>query len=536
MPLFVAVLIATLTVGFVFAEPGVRRKSTSPLAEFEVDELAPLPGPLLLAGEGEPSPAVLSAFVDMAGGGAANIVVLAGSAKAGKAIDWVEGGARAQEVVTVRRAKELGDPEDLAKLLAADGLWLEELPEKLVADPLLRALLVNALERGAAVGARGDLARALTGVPGVDDDRLCLAARLELLAAPAGGDEDAAQRAALERPARIVTALPEGAALAIHHGRRIALLGEGQVAFAIMRANDELMREQVLSAKEERDGGDPLGYRLDFLSWVRCARAAERPPFPPAEPKDPSLAKGALLVQGGGGVNEETWERFIELAGGKDAQIVCIPSAGEMDDDEQPSSYSARELEERGCSSVAIVHAAQRERATIDERWLRRIDECDAVWIDGGRTYRFMDRFGETPAAEALARVLERGGVVAGSSAGAQVIGQFLVRGNPRSNREMTDKGYLVGLELLKGVVIDAHFRDRERGPELRALVQEHPQLLGLGVDAGAALVIQGSIGEVLGEAGVVVYDARAGDDLPEDGLVLESGASFDLVEGALLE
>lgn len=508
----------------------------SPARDLEPDGLAPLPGSVVLAGEGEPAPAVRSAFVDLAGGGAARIAVLAGRAREGEVIDWVEAGARAQEVVTVRRASDLTDDEHLATLLAADGLWLAELPEKVLGDPLLRALLVNALERGAAVGAGGASARSLTGVAGADEDRLCLVPRVELIAVPAGGDEDAAQRAAAGIPARVVVAVPEGAAIAVHHGRRIALLGSGDVSFATKRAGGELVREQVLAAREQRDRGDPLEYRLDFLSWVRSARAAEHPAFPPEEPGEPRVAKGALILQGGGEVTEETWERFLSLAGGKDARIVCIPSAGEMDDDADPSSYSARELEERGCTGVLVVHAEARTRANHDAHLLATIESADAVWIDGGRTYRFMDRFGETSAAGAIARVLERGGVVAGSSAGAQVLGQFLVRGDPRTNDEMTDEGYLVGLGLLEGVVIDAHFRDRERGPQLAELVEDAPQLLGLGIDAEAALVVQGSVGEVLGRAGVVVYDRRDGDERAGGGLVLEKGTRFDLSEGVVVE
>lgn len=499
------------------------------------DELAPIPGGLLLAGEGDPAPAVCSGFVDLAGGGSARIVVLAGSSR-NKQVDWIQAGAQSQHVVTVRKAGDLASEKNLPHLLAADGLWLGELPDKVLDAGLLRDVLVNALERGAAVGAGGATARALTGVPGDEDRPLALAPRLELLGTPAGGDEDAAQRAAEDRPARIVTAIPKGAAIAIHHGRRIALLGEGDVAFAIKGPGGNLLREQVLSARDGRDPGDPLGYRLDLLSWVRSARDAERPAFPPEQPSEARIQAGSLILQGGGGVTEPTWERFIELAGGQGAQFVCIPSAGEMDDDSEPSSYSARELEERDCTSVSILHIANRQRAARDPRVLETLAAADAVWIDGGRTYRFMDRFEGSPAAEGILGVLERGGVVAGSSAGCQVLGEFLVRGNPKTNSEMIDRGYRRGLGLLKGVVLDAHFIERNRHAQLASLVEDIPQMLGLGVDAGAALLVQGSIAEVLGESGVVVYDRRRGEAPPEDGLLLGPGSRFDLVEGTRVD
>lgn len=175
------------------------------------------------------------------------------------------------------------------------------------------------------------------------------------------------------------------------------------------------------------------------------------------------------------------------------------------------------------------MHTAERRRANHDRHLIAAIDAADAVWIDGGRTFRFMDRFGETAAADALARVLERGGVVGGSSAGCQVVGDLLVRGDPKSNNEMLDPGYTRGLGLIEGVVFDAHFRERRRHEQLRGVVQDHPTMLGIGVDAGTALQIRGTTAEVLGENGVDVYDARRGGELPERGVAHESGASFEL-------
>lgn len=511
-----------------------------PSAPFEraSDELELIRGSLLLAGEGELSSASRSAFVDLAGGGAARIVVLSDARADADAVDWVANGAREQSWRQVRRASALTDADTLADLLAADGIWLDALSEKLLGEPLLRAVLVNALERGAVVGASGAQAHALTGVPGTDSDRLCLAPRIELVfgvsdVGNTGPHHDHAQA----HPARIAVALADGAAVALFAERYVDCLGPDSVGFAIYREGGALVDEQVYPGDDERELGDPLDDRLDLVSWIRQARSAERPIHPMRQPSAPVIEEGTLIVQGGGGVSEATWERYIASAGGTDARFVCIPSANTMDDDAAPDSYSARELAERGCTNVRIAHVARRERANHDAQLLGVIDAADAVWIDGGRTFRFMDRFGETRAAEAIARVLERGGVVGGSSAGCQVVGDFLLRGNPKSNSEMTFDGYTEGMGLLRGVVLDAHFIERDRHAQLRQVVGDHPQLLGLGVDAGTALLVQGSVGEVLGEGeGVVVYDARTGQELTDAGLLLEPGARFDLVTGAVLE
>lgn len=519
--------------------PAIRTTAnTTPTAEARAetsDELARIPGSLVLACKGDLAPSVRSGFVDLAGGGSARIVALCPSSR-DRIADWVEAGALEQQTLVIRKANDLANPKNLEPLLAADGLWLGNLPDKVLGAPLFRALLLNALDRGAVVGASGPSAHALTGTPGVDDGRLALVPRLEILGTPAGGDEDAAQRAAESIPARVVVAIPEGAAIAVHHGRRVALLGEGDVAFAIKREGGELVREQVLAANERRDSGDPLGYRIDLLSWIRSARDAERSPFPAEEPGEARLASGALILQGGGGVTDATWDRFIELAGGPDARFVCIPSAGEMDDDSEPRSYSARELEDRDCTSVSILHIADRRRAARDPRILDALASADAVWIDGGRTYRFMDRFEESSAATGILGVLDRGGVVGGSSAGCQVLGEFLVRGNPKTNSEMTDRGYRRALGALPGVVLDAHFIERNRHGQLASLVERLPMLLGLGVDAESALLVRGSVAEVLGDGGVVVYDRRHGEVPPDAGQLLEPGTRFDLVRGIIVD
>ncbi|QDU85267.1 Cyanophycinase [Planctomycetes bacterium Pla163] len=522
------------------AAPALAAPTAGPAAE--PDELELFRGRMLLAGQGALSDAARTAFVDLAGGGSAHIAVISNAKASGKsdgdAVDWVATGAREQTWLQVNRASDLTDSDTLTTLLAADGIWLDSVPDKLLGEPLLRAVLVNALERDAAIGASGAVAHVLTGVPGVDTDRLCLAPRIELVFGVKDvGDTGPHHRHAKANPARIAVALADGAAVALFAERYVACLGPDQVGFAIYRESGALVDEQVFAGDDERDLGDPLDDRLDLVSWIRQARDAERPVHPPERPGAPVIEKGALIVQGGGGVSDATWERYIALAGGTDARFVCIPSANAMEDDAAPDSYSARELEERGCTNIRIAHVARRERANHDIQLLAALDGADAIWIDGGRTFRFMDRFGETRAAEAIARVLERDGVVGGSSAGCQVVGDFLLRGDPRSNTEMTFEGYTRGMGLLQGVVLDAHFVERGRHAQLRQQVSEHPQLLGLGVDAGTALLVQGSVGEVLGEGdGVVVYDARRGAELSESGLLLRSGARFDLVQGTVLE
>lgn len=518
-----------LLVPLAFAAPLPQQASESRSSDPLVGEGDPIPGALVLAGPGALTPVVRTAFLDLARGGP--VVVLAGESRGAASSPWnAAEGAGATHL-------RVGSPEDLlalsslSLLLEAGGLWLEGVPEAVATEPMFRLLVRNLLERGGVAGGAGESARLLSGAGG---EGLGLAPRLHLVfGANDTGNEDTHHHVAAENPGRVVAALPDGAALVLHDGRKLSVLGSGMIGFAIYRAGGELVDEQVFDGITARGIGGPLAAPLDLLAWRRRARLAELPAFPGADARRPSVPRGALIVQGGGRVSEETWERFVELAGGPRARFVCIPSASEQDSEAAPSSYSRGVLSERGCGNVAVVHVESRSRANRDGRLLAALRSADAVWIDGGRTFRFMDRFERTRAAEALADVLERGGVVGGSSAGCQVIGDLLVRGNPATNSELTHPSYLQGLGLLPGVVLDAHFRERKRGPELSRLVARYPSFLGIGVDAEAALLVQGTRGTVLGTGGVDVFDARGGGD-PGEGFPVESGQSFDLATGEI--
>src|SRR5258708_39264612 len=100
---------------------------------------------------------------------------------------------------------------------------------------------------------------------------------------------------------------------------------------------------------------------------------------------------------------------------------------------------------------------------------------------------------------EGVHGVLRRGGVSGGSSAGATIQGDYLVRGSPLGNEEMMAAGYEHGFAFLPGTAIDQHFAQRNRFADLSKVVAAHPQLLGIGLDESTAIIVQGHIAEVVG-------------------------------------
>jgi cyanophycinase len=104
--------------------------------------------------------------------------------------------------------------------------------------------------------------------------------------------------------------------------------------------------------------------------------------------------------------------------------------------------------------------------------------------------------------------VLRRGGVIGGSSAGATIQGDYLCRGSPLNNTEMSCEGYERGLGFLPGVAIDQHFSQRKRFADMTDLMKTFPQLLGIGLDEATAIVVKGHEAEVMGKGKAHFFDA----------------------------
>ena len=186
-----------------------------------------------------------------------------------------------------------------------------------------------------------------------------------------------------------------------------------------------------------------------------------------------------------------------------------------------------RFLERAGCKHVVTLSATTLAEVSAPE-FLATLKEARGVWFGGGRQWRFVDAYADTPALEAFRDVLRRGGVIGGSSAGATIQGEYLVRGSPQGNAEMMAEGYERGFGFLPGTAIDQHFTQRKRQADLLSVMSAYPQLLGIGLDEATAIIVTGSQAEVMGKHRAHFYNAR----IPEPECVsLESGQRYDLTE-----
>jgi cyanophycinase len=240
-------------------------------------------------------------------------------------------------------------------------------------------------------------------------------------------------------------------------------------------------------------------------------------------------ASGTLLLAGGGDLGSEILTRFLELAGGPDAAIVVIPSAAA--DEAFPSDWvGLAPLRAAGATRLTILHTRDR-RVADSEAFVATLREAAAVWIPGGRQGRLVDAYLGTRTQQELAGVLERGGVVGGSSAGASIMASYLVRGGVETNAVVMAPGYEQGFGFLRGAAVDQHVLTRNRITDLTLVVEAHPELLGIGLDEGTALVVRGDVAEVIGRSLVTVYDDT---DHPNAFTWLVPGNVYDLGEREL--
>jgi cyanophycinase len=245
---------------------------------------------------------------------------------------------------------------------------------------------------------------------------------------------------------------------------------------------------------------------------------------------------GHLVIVGGNLQSDSIWQRIIDLAGGPNAPLVVIPTAG-GEPNYNANFSSAVSLRRLGASNVTVLHTYDPAVADTDA-FVAPLLAAKGVFYGGGRQWRLVDAYAGTKTEAAVRAVLERGGVVSGSSAGASIQGSFLARGDTQNNQVMIGD-HTVGFGYLKNTAIDQHFLVRNRQFDLFDVLKVYPELLGIAIDEDTALVVRGNRAEVIGSTYAAFYDggfwSREGSGLknlppPEERFYfLKAGDRYDL-------
>tara|TARA_R110002072_G_scaffold297437_1_gene470279 strand:+ start:15311 stop:16240 length:930 start_codon:yes stop_codon:yes gene_type:complete len=254
--------------------------------------------------------------------------------------------------------------------------------------------------------------------------------------------------------------------------------------------------------------------------------------------------RGTLVIVGGGDRSSAMFRHFVKLAGGKDAKLVVIPTAASSDPDYDYAGHrSARYArEELGMQNVSVVHSHNREVADTAE-FVAPIRAANALWFTGGRQWRIADAYLGTLTETEIRNVLQRGGVIGGSSAGASILGSFLVRGDTKGSQILIGD-HQHGFGFIRNSAIDQHVIPRRRQAGLIEVLTDPDQkinksinrkaLLGIGIDEATAIVVRKNEFEVIGRKNgvVLIYNPATWASTTTNSdkyLTLKPGAKYNL-------
>jgi len=261
-------------------------------------------------------------------------------------------------------------------------------------------------------------------------------------------------------------------------------------------------------------------------------------------PVVPTADRGFIIPIGGGEdrVKEmQIHRRFVELAGGENADIVVIPTASQLEET-GPDYY--RIFSDLGAGNVEFLPISRRVDCENPE-FSEMLDRATGIFMTGGNQLRLSTILGGTLVAQKIRRQNAIGVPVAGTSAGASIMSEHMVAGGDSNSAPAVGNVSLApGMGLTNAVIIDQHFTQRNRLGRLLTGTSYNPFLIGLGIDEDtAAFIGPDNVFEVVGSGTVTtvdashltyssMWDAREGEAISLLGLridVMGEGCRYDL-------
>ena len=291
-----------------------------------------------------------------------------------------------------------------------------------------------------------------------------------------------------------------------------------------------------MSESNRRGTGNIL---LVFL-FILISLAGPKPLAPQQLRETIGPEKGWLVLHGGGiGVEKENGaiHRFVALAGGPNASIVVVLTSIDLNVITPDFLAKYKQWWADDLKVTNLVFMDTRDRHVADtEAFIAPLRNATGVWIDGGHLTNLLDSYLDTRTQREIEAVAVRGGVIGGSSAGAMIQGSFLINvtktpGGMRISRTgmYLDDSRLVGFGVLRNVTVYPHLSTRQAQKDVAEVIAHHPELLGIGIDEGTAIILHEDQFEVIGDGHVTIFfgDSKSGKKI----VTLSPGQKFDLAK-----
>ena len=248
-----------------------------------------------------------------------------------------------------------------------------------------------------------------------------------------------------------------------------------------------------------------------------------------------SEIKGKLFIMGGGDRPPSLMQSLVKTAALKEKDyVVVLPMSSEAPD----TAYYYFKADLQAVCKNAIVNFNFAKAKEYHNGWLDSLENAKLIFITGGDQERFMNIVINTPVYNAIQIAYRKGAMIAGTSAGAAVMSQYMITG-----RELTDTAYhptfrkiehknielKQGLGLINNAIIDQHFVARSRYNRLLSALAAHPTIACIGIDEATAIIVQQNKVKVCGRSQVVVMKKPQGLTVTKNGLIKFKDIQFSI-------
>ena len=250
--------------------------------------------------------------------------------------------------------------------------------------------------------------------------------------------------------------------------------------------------------------------------------------------------KGKLIIIGGGAIPDSLFSFFANYCGGKDQPVVYIPTAT-TDEAYIQNGEHLLKFTSRGFNNLSTIHTRNKKEAD-DPKNIALLRNAKGLYFGGGDQQLIADAYAGTKLYDEMIALLDRGGVIMGTSAGATIMGSLMIGGDARND---ISKKYTLNpaFSFMTNTALDQHVLARNRQFDLIPVIEYYPGTLGIGIDESTAIIVEAGQFRVWGNSYVMLYDPMDwAEQKKKWGLVLKpfkmmsSGSRFNLLTRAITE
>ena len=250
--------------------------------------------------------------------------------------------------------------------------------------------------------------------------------------------------------------------------------------------------------------------------------------------------KGKLIIIGGGAIPDSLFSFFANYCGGKDQTVVYIPTAT-TDEAYIQNGEHLLKFTSRGFNNLSTIHTRNKKEAD-DPKNIALLRNAKGLYFGGGDQQLIADAYAGTKLYDEMIALLDRGGVIMGTSAGATIMGSLMIGGDARND---ISKKYTLNpaFSFMTNTALDQHVLARNRQFDLIPVIEHYPGTLGIGIDESTAIIVEAGQFRVWGNSYVMLYDSMDwAEQKKKWGLVLKpfkmmsSGSRFNLLTRAITE